>query len=186
MKEINNINTDVYDAVMAEKKLIEEQKIVENNKREELYQKFKRRKRFRNFVGTVLLTATVGAGILAIDRYNTVDKDNLRYSQIVFDIDVHSGNAQIEGKSIGIKDKHSCIVEEDESKDYSERLEAAMQGQYSDKVIEDTLAQYEALKYGSYEDGLEARENLSEIQNSLYKNDDGLWDSNIHINKVMK
>ncbi len=144
----------------------------------------------KGFVGAVGLSASLFLGARAIYKYNTVDKNNIRYDQIITDmmIHAHAGELDPKGHVLGANDAHNCVAPNDGHTYYSDRLEDAMQGQYSEAVIEETVDLFDPLvNTDDYEEVKEIKERLEDIKDSLYKNSEGLWDSKIvHKDKFKK
>ena len=101
---------------------------------------------------------------------------------------IHSGHGDLdpEGHKITPYRNHLCVAPNDGKTFYADRLEDKLDEQYSANVINETKNCFEEL-YKIDEENEEVsaiKEKLEEINDSLYKNDDGLWDSDIcSINK---
>ena len=136
----------------------------------------------KGFIGVAALSISMFVGIKKLYAYNTVDPDNIEYDEVILDmmIHAHAGEVDPKGHVMGARDPHPCVPPNDGKTYYTVRLRNALEGQYTDRVIDETIDLFDPLMDAdSKEEVAEIRDRLNEIEDSLYKNDEGLWDSKI-------
>ena len=153
-----------------------------NREREE--QKRKKRIKFiKGFTGVLALSSLMAVGIKKIYDYNTVNQDNIEYNEIVKDVMRHSGHGDIdpEGHKVTGFTKHACVAPNDGETYYTDRLVDALDEQYTENVINEIVFSFDELvKITGETPEVDAiKEQLTEIGDSLYKNEEGLWDSDL-------
>ena len=153
------------------------------------------RKAIMKKLGPIALSVVMAGGIVSAGEklydHNKVNKNDIRYDQIVEDINIHANTGLIEdgnGKRVTIHTPHACAAPRKAGDDtyYADRLANVMEGQYSQVVIDETIEQFDILvdDDSSKEEKANAQIILEQIEDSLYKDEDGLWNTNIVFDKV--
>ncbi|MBR3116486.1 MAG: hypothetical protein IKF36_01270 [Bacilli bacterium] len=121
-------------------------------------------------IGTGLLLGLGGIGTAVID-----DKEHLSYSEIIEEMDIHSGHGITpDGKHIEPSGHYGCDIPDDgeEHVYFTDRLIQAMSKDYSPEVIRETAILFPQMCGSEYK---EAKEQLEEIEASLVMDEDGKY-----------
>ena len=145
------------------------EKKIENDK--------KHRRRVMHIKGIkgFIIGASLLMGVGAIGTGVIIDREHLSYSEIIEEMDIHSGHGITpDGKHIEPAGHGGCDIPDngEEHVYFPERLVKAMSKEYSPEVIRETVLLFPQMCGDDYR---EAKEQLEEIGDSLVKGEDGKY-----------
>ena len=161
---------------------MDEREYYENRERQLINEKIEREKNRRRreiqvkgLRGFIMTSALLIAG-LGIYNIKTCDDEHLSYNEVMDEMYIHSGHAEDpKGNMVNPYLDHNCEFPYDGKTKFTDRLSDAMAEEYDPEVIEETIALFEPMAYGTNEDFEEAKERLEEIKVTLIKGEDGKY-----------
>ena len=145
------------------------EKKIENNKRQ------RRREMHIKGIKGFIIGAGLLLGVGALGTGKIIDDEHLTYSEIIEEMDIHSGHGITpDGKHIEPAGHYGCDIPDngEEHVYFTDRLIQAMSKEYSPEVIRETAVLFPQMCGDDYK---EAKEQLEEIEASLVMGEDGKY-----------
>ena len=131
----------------------------------------KREKKVRIMRGLIVTGALASVISLGYNIYKH-DKSHLSTSEILWELEVHSGHGNIDGHHVEYYNDHDCEVPFDGETEFEVRLADKMENDYSKPVIDETLEIFDEMCNDRVQ---EAKDRFEELEDSLEKRPDGKY-----------